>query len=125
MIMSRGDEMIKYLVMVICILSLHTANSSEKISNIPTNDVLTTCDSNFQNGNRSHSENEEKDLVIVSRSPDFFSYSLTGMTILLSAITILVGIITGVLYFSDSSKPYFMQERHSSESEGSSIGIFA
>lgn len=38
----------------------------------------------------------EKELVVVSKTPEFFSYILSGISALLIAITVLMGLITGI-----------------------------
>lgn len=39
---------------------------------------------------------KDKELVVVSKTPEFFTYTLSTISVLLSVITILVAIITGV-----------------------------
>jgi hypothetical protein len=39
---------------------------------------------------------KDKELVVVSKSPEFFSYILPSISILLAIVTLLVGVITGV-----------------------------
>jgi hypothetical protein len=38
----------------------------------------------------------DQKLVVVSKTPELFSYTLTGISALLSVITILIGVITGI-----------------------------
>ena len=38
----------------------------------------------------------EKELVVVSKNPEFFSYTLTGISIVLSLVTVLIGIGSGI-----------------------------
>ena len=49
-----------------------------------------------QSTNSSNKKNSTyNELVVVSKNPDFFSYILSSIAILLTVITILVGVITG------------------------------
>ena len=40
--------------------------------------------------------NDRKEYLVVSRNPEFFNYTLTGISILLTVMTILLGVTTGI-----------------------------
>jgi hypothetical protein len=64
------------------------------------NSVANNNPSLYRNDNKTNenpnSSPQEKELVVVSKTPELFSYSLTGISVLLSVIVIVIGIITGV-----------------------------
>jgi hypothetical protein len=41
---------------------------------------------------------DNKQLVVVSKTPEFFTYTLTAISIVISAVTLLIGVLTGIAF---------------------------
>jgi len=103
----------KLLFIVIITLSIFTFNSVSNAANIPNSKVLKgdklqsskTLENSMQqslasdlssNTSANNQISTNKDLVVVSKNPEFFTYILSAISILLTVVVIIVGFMGGL-----------------------------